>query len=1003
MSGRLDELRAASAASAYRGFRCWSDGEVGEIMHREAAAPSRAVLLATHQPPRIRRVRVTEAGRYGTEDVIKQDELLDRVRSADDQALIIPIIGAAGSGKSHLVLWLRSRLEDEGAPNRKIIYLPKGETRLDRVIDLILDGRTGSPFDEIRQAVASATRAMSMDEAARRLRDELSVAIRKVDLSSGGTQLEQMREHVRDNLPDLLDDPVYSRRLVGQGGPLRRIVEQAASGGSEEPAEIKPEDLDVQLTAVELEELSRPAKMLLGDLHGMPELHTAAVDLLNEVRDRCLSRVFGVEPMQLVAVMRELRERLFEENPELELVLMIEDFTLLQGIQHDLLEAMIELPRREGRQVMCAMKTVMAVTDGFFTRVLASSDTLRTRIAAQGHVYNLDVSYGAEDGEGLDPETVVDFAGRYLNAVRLGAGHLDESAPVVHNACEVCAHKDVCHEAFGTTQDSEYGLYPFNDVALDRMVRSRQEKFNPRDLLAVMAMTLSAHAQELEDGRFPSLGWARNFDPRQFDRPVLDTLSPRVQQQVEQMPKPEQRTVLLTFWGGAPAEFTNLPGGIHEAFAVPRASGAATVAPAAPKPDTQVSNAPPASNRIAEAVQSWRDGTRLEGEYALIIRRVVHEAILGAFDAEDALVSGQLLSEFFDRPTDIDVKKSEGQGRPGPGRFKVELEPSNDNALLFEGILKMQEKGSWDVEDGAETLVSFLTLVDREASRLRAFLVDRVAEREADRRSAIALLALSGLIAGRGGTTDAQSLLAAAMNVSDSTMPDAMPERWRTLVDLIGPSRPVARAFVLQAAHVSKSTSDPSGVDGAQFMEPLRAFAADWQLPALSEDAPKQVARLRQVLDQRLEPALAEAHSALRAWHDEVTRYVGDADTASARHKNWRNALEAAQAQGFLVRARGFTDDAMPARMGDTIKTIGTILERWPDMDLGRRAATVAKAPWARLDPILAHLAGLEATLTASAEKAQTQHEGGGETSPIAAFEMALARVESAAAVEATS
>ena len=100
--------------------------------------------------------------------------------------------------------------------------------------------------------------------------------------------------------------------------------------------------------------------------------------------------------MQLVAVMRELRMRLFEENPDLELILMIEDFTLLQGIQHDLLEAMIELPRREGQQVMCAMKTVMAITDGFFTRVLASSDTLRTRIAAHGHVYNLDVQYGAD-------------------------------------------------------------------------------------------------------------------------------------------------------------------------------------------------------------------------------------------------------------------------------------------------------------------------------------------------------------------------------------------------------------------------------------------------------------------------------------------------------------------------------------------------------------------------------------------------------------------------------
>src|SRR4051794_9115214 len=184
MSDRLDQLRSESLTSGYQGFRCWNERDVGDIMHREAAAPSRAVLLATHQPPRIRRVRVTDAGRYGTEDLVDQEQLLTRIREANDQALIVPIIGAAGSGKSHLVLWLRARLEEESAPNRKVIYLPKGETRLDRVIELILDGRTGSPFDEVRQAVASATRSMSLDEAARRLRDELSVAVRKIDLAA---------------------------------------------------------------------------------------------------------------------------------------------------------------------------------------------------------------------------------------------------------------------------------------------------------------------------------------------------------------------------------------------------------------------------------------------------------------------------------------------------------------------------------------------------------------------------------------------------------------------------------------------------------------------------------------------------------------------------------------------------------------------------------------------------------------------------------------------------
>lgn len=1004
MSDRLEALRSASTESDYRGFRCWSEGDVGEIMHREAAAPSRAVLLATHQPPKIRRVRVTEAGRYGTEDIIGQDELLDRVRSAADQALIVPVIGAAGSGKSHLVLWLRARLEDDDDPNRKVVYLPKGETRLDRVIERILDGRTGPPFDEIRESVAAAAASLTLDDAARALRDALSLAIGNIDASGTG-DVAEMRMYLREMLPNLLDDPLFARRLVKGDGPLRRIVEQMNTGGNEAPAELFPDELDVQVTDYELPDFSVLARPVLNDLNSNPQLYAAAVDLLNTEMSRCLGTVFGVQPMQLVAVMRELRTRLYDENPALELVLMIEDFTLLQGIQHDLVEAMIELPRREGRQVMCAMKTVMAVTDGFFTRVLASSDTLRTRIAAQGHVYNLDVAYGSDDTAGLDPEAVVDFAGRYLNAVRLGSRDLDAAAPAVHNACDVCAHRDACHEAFGTSPGSEYGLYPFNDVALDRMVRSRQDKFNPRDLLAVMAMTLTAHAQELEDGRFPSPGWARNFDPRQFERPLLDTLSTRVQEHVNQTPKPEQRSVLLTFWGGVPAEFRNLPKGIHDAFDVPIASGAKTAAPSRPQPQpTRVETTAARSvDRYAEAVQAWRDGTRLETDLAHILRRVIHEAILGVLDAEDALLSDQLLSGFFDKTTDIDIKNSAGQSRSAPGRFRVELEASNDNALLFEGILKMQQRGSWDVDGGASTLVRFMTLIDSEATRLRTFLNERIVERDADRRAAVSLLALSGLVAGRGGAADVPGLLAAAMNVSEATTPEAMPGLWRTLVDMTAQRRPVVREFVLQAAHVSKSTSEPAGVDGRQFSDPLREMSTKWDLPALSDDAPKQVALLRQLLDQRLQPALAEAHEALVAWYAEVTRLVGDADSASARYKKWREALEAAQAQGFLARARGFSDDAPPARLGDLIRTVGTILERWPDLDLGRRAAMIAKAPWGRLDPALDHLIALESTLIASAEKAQTQRGNGGETSPIDAFEGALARIQVAAAIEVAS
>jgi hypothetical protein len=1000
MNGRVDELRQQSEAAPFRGFQCWKAEEVGNIMHREAALPSRAVLLATHQPPVIRRVELAGSGRYGTEAVVTQDALLESVAGSADQSLIVPIFGAAGSGKSHLVLWLRARLEEQNAPNRRIIYLPRSETRLDRVIDLMLDGRTGGAFDEIRGAVGTATRAMDLDEAARRLRDELSVAVRKLDTSSADESQRQLREHLRDNLPDLLDDPVYVKRLVREGGPLRRIVEQAMAGASDEPAEVKPEDLDIQLTALELEELSRPAKTLLGDLQH-PGLHEAAVSVLNDLRSQALQRILGVEPMQLVGVIRELRMRLFEENPDLELILMIEDFSLYEVIQYDLLEAMIELPRRDGKQIMCAMKTVMAVTDGFFARMLASSDALRTRISSIGHVYNLDVSYGSDSANGLDPEALADFAGRYLNAVRVGEEDLETSEPAVNDACGVCAHRSICHEAFGTAGPDGYGLYPFNAAALDRMVRTRQDRFNPRDLLKVVAATLTSHAQEFEDGRFPSASWARSFDPDQHGRPPVKTLSVRVRGQIDQTLKAEQRQVLLTFWGDAPDELVNLPVGIHEAFDIPLAGDVKVVAPPTPKLPDATPEQSEGIDAIGEALRAWLDGRRLDTENARIVRRVVRDAILAVVDPENSLLSQQFVSEVFDQDTDIAIENSAGSGRPAAGRFRVDFAPTNENALLFEGILKMQRHGSWDVDGGAQMMVALLTRVEAEALRLRAFIAERSESRRSDREAAVCMLALSGLIAGKGGTSDVRGLFAAAMSIAAPPASDAQPPLWRSLVEMTGQRRGVVREFVLQTAHVSKSTAEPSGVDGQQFSEVLRSLSAsDWSLPTLTDDAPRQAELLRQVLESRLTPALDEAHDALSEWREEVVALVGDPDSATTRYKTWQAALDAAQADGFLVRARGFVDDGAPTQLGAMIKTVDGLLAQWPELDVGRRAAAVAKISWGRLGPARDHLAALEATLVLSLEKASTQQERSTETSPIASFERALDRLAAAAVLE---
>lgn len=997
-SNVLATLAERSRAEPFKGFRCWSHAEVGETMHREAATPSRAVLLATHQPPRIRRVTVTRAGSYGSDELVAQEDVLGAVMAEGDKSLIVPVIGAPGTGKSHLVLWMKARLDDENAPNRKIIYVPKGETSLSVVIERILDGRTGSPFDEMRAAVAKATRDMSPEEAARRLRNELAVAASNINPASGPPGSEPLRTHIKETIADLLDDPAYADRLVGEGRPLRLLVQQALAGGSEEPAELKPGDLDIGLTAVELEDLSRPAKTLLGDLQHGP-LHDAAIEVLNEVRDRCLSRIFGVEPMQLVAVMRELRTKLFEENPALELVLMIEDFTLLQGIQHDLLEAAIELPVRGGKQVMCGMTTVMAVTDGFFTGMLASNDTLRTRIADMGHVYNLDVPYGDKSG-GLDREAVTQFTGRYLNAVRAGTQAINEASPTVPNACDHCAHRDRCHDSFGTSGEGEYGLYPFNEAAIDRVIRSRQETFNPRDALTALAQTLTVHAAELREGRFPSAGWMRLFDPRQFGQDPLPTLSLRTQEQVDSLPKPEQRTVLLTFWGGAQDSLVNLPPGVHEAFDIPRVDDAAVVVPRAlTSPEKAAQPVAQEDDGIERLVHAWRDGARLEGESQRTLRRVFREAIIAALDSEDALYSPQLVNEVFPSPQYVDIERAGGAGRPQAGKFRVEFDPSNEHALLFVGVLRAQRLESWNFDDGPAAMESFLTRVEVEAAQLKTFIEDGLAARAADHAAATVLLSLSGLAAGHGTAADARGLLAAAIGVG-ATVSDEMPDRWKALLSQCDQRRPIVRAYALQASHVSKSTSEPMAIDATQLLPALRALHDDWTLPVLSEAAPQQLRTLRMVLDERLPLALEEAVDSLTLWWEEVHGLVGDPDTSAARAKAWRAALDNSAQKGFLVSVQGYTPDSKLSNLDATMRIVDGILKGWGSFPLGRRIAAISKVPWARLRPLREQLLALEATLQASTEKASTQLGESGSRSPVEELVEALGQLEKAARAE---
>ena len=73
--------------------------------------------------------------------------------------LIIPVVGQSGSGKSHLVRWLKASLAT--ADERlHVVHIPKYETSLKRVIERVIAGFNNNDFNEVRARLAETRNAI---------------------------------------------------------------------------------------------------------------------------------------------------------------------------------------------------------------------------------------------------------------------------------------------------------------------------------------------------------------------------------------------------------------------------------------------------------------------------------------------------------------------------------------------------------------------------------------------------------------------------------------------------------------------------------------------------------------------------------------------------------------------------------------------------------------------------------------------------------------------------
>ena len=687
----------------FRNYLCWAPDKASAVISTEAVNPSAAVFLATHAPLKIRRSLINGRSLVPTDATVEEREVLrDFLETkANTGTLLMPIVGDSGSGKSHLVRWVRENIQ--AGDRRRVIYLEKSETSLKGVVEQLLEGVESETLNQLRRDVHTFSEGVDEAGLSRRLVNALNEVLAQTDRESVPSRRARILAGPR-GLAALLQDPYVQEHLLAEGRYIPQYAAQLLSSReadqSERPPGFTTEDLPLDIMNVR--KASDIAQKLLGQLHSTEGLPQDAVTMLNEHMEAAVKRASNIGTGRLVKAMLDVREAYAKENKEI--ILLIEDFALIQGVQRELLEALTEAAHREGRQRYASMRTLMAVTTGYFKDL---PETVMSRVSASttGYVYDLDQVF---DGKDSGVEEIASFAGRYLNAARVGREELEKGAGrSVPNACETCQFKVDCHEAFGQTSEG-YGLYPYNRSALLRMVHSvapvgRPWAFIPRAFLGnIIRPVLVYSAHEIEEGSFPTARFRERFATAEVDMPLSNAVVTYVD---EHDPiAPERHKLMLEFWADAPSDPGAINPGIRDAFGLhtfdkstlPEDPGGGAVVTPIQTPKADPGEIPASLKRRLHSLEEWASrGKTLDGALARELRTLVVESVYRRYPWA-APISKELSKSEVDKAwpakaTSVSIAGTT-ENIVGADRAPIRFDRTATNSLFFQSLLLVSAK-----------------------------------------------------------------------------------------------------------------------------------------------------------------------------------------------------------------------------------------------------------------------------------------------------------------------
>ena len=864
--------------------------EVDNCIKSQAESASDEVLLAVHQQFPLAFSKVGPDGRVmGNKEVATEDDLLrELLKKAPEGSLVLPITGASGVGKSHLIRLLDARLRRlPDARRYLVIRIPKSSS-LRRVVELILEAEPlrDPKYDTIKVEFGKALADVPLENAVILFQSQLNISLN--DLA--GELKQKLRQYPTDSptkeklnhalkLPKLLADAETVEHFHQNIFP--RIIQRAVVGvgtGSGQIREVDPTDsqfkaddfdlssVNIGKAAIQVQDYYKLALLTRGG-HGM----SVAADVLNAVVDQATRQLYQLNEslggMTLGEVILEIRRLLLADDREL--VVLVEDFAALVGIQDTLAKVLIQEGTTSRGHQYATIRSAIAVTDGY----LAGRETLATRAGrewvVESHLDSLE--------ESLRRTRLL--VASYLNAARFGEAELKTfygkkfDEPQTDGKWCVPVFTDENDEdeealkAFG--YEGAVPLFPFTEEAIESLARSALTSgnalvFNPRFVIknVIREILISGRAAFMEK-RFPPpeiQGMAPSTEVAQW----LDALGASEE-------KKQRYRRLVTIWGNNPQcrdDVGCIPPKIFEVFGLPkidieprkRADSSKDKVPdkgkEQPRP-FETDARTKAVEDINNTLENWvQKGVRLDQKVANMIRQALASLINPRIDwnAERCL-KREVKSGWFSIPN------ASGEGGLAANAVSIASDSQDQDGRLRGELLALLRycsvyERSADYEGADEDLARIANLLDR---LIPEVLVSVRASLKNQTEAAILALAANSRLLGaseRGRSVAAVSSFLFGEVEAIEDLPDDVPQafrEWRSMQRLALQFRQQVRQLLLETCGCFQGTGKTvNGVDIIRLVESYPEDGVKMELADLGSISEDFKQYLRNVIEARV-------------------------------------------------------------------------------------------------------------------------------------------------------